>query len=132
MSRYHGKSGRVMMSTSAAGAAVTTTLAGWTLNRTTDRVETTSFGDLNKTYVQGLPDLQGTVTGYFDNADDRLFDASESADGVRMYLYFSTDALTIYWYGPAWVDASIEVPVAGAVTINGTFAANGSWGRQHP
>jgi hypothetical protein len=119
-----------MMSTTAAGVAVATTLAGWTLNRTTDRVEVTSFGDLNKTYVQGLPDMQGDLSGFFDSADDRLFDAAESADGVKLYLYASTDALGIYWYGPAWIDASIEVPVDGAVAINGTFAANGSWGRQ--
>lgn len=132
MSRYHGKSGRVMMSTTAAGAAVTTTMSGWTLNRATDRAETTSFGDANKTYVQGLPDIQGTINGFVDHADDRLFDAAESADGVRMYLYMSTDALTIYFYGPAWVDASMEVPVSGAVTMNGTFAANGSWGRNWP
>jgi hypothetical protein len=132
MSRYHGKSGRVMLSTTASAAAVTTTMSGWTLNRATDRAETTSFGDANKTYVQGLPDLQGTLTGFVDNADDRLFDAAESADGAKLYLYFSTDALAIYFYGPAWVDASIEVPVAGAVTMNGTFAANGSWGRQWP
>ena len=132
MARYHGKSGRVMMSTTLATAAVATTLAGWTLNRTTDRVEVTSFGDLNKTYVQGLPDLQGDFNGFFDNTDDRVFDASESADGVKMYLYASTDLLTIYFYGPAWIDASVEVPVAGAVSIRGTFAANGSWGRIHP
>lgn len=132
MARYHGRSGRVMLSTTGTGNAVTTTLAGWTLNRTTDRVETTSFGDLNKQYVQGLPDLQGNFNGFFDSADDRVFDAAESADGSKLYLYVSTDALSIYFYGPAWIDASIEVPVAGAVTINGTFAANGSWGRQHP
>jgi hypothetical protein len=132
MSRYHGRSGRVMLSTSASAAAVATTMSGWTLNRTTDRVEVTSFGDANKTYVQGLPDVQGTLNGFFDNADDRLFDAAESADGAKLYLYFSTDALTIYWYGPAWVDASIEVPISGAVSMNGTYAANGSWGRQHP
>jgi hypothetical protein len=132
MSRYHGKSGRVMLSTTGTAAAVTTTMSGWTLNRATDRAETTSFGDANKTYVQGLPDLQGTITGFVDHADDRLFDASESADGAKLYLYFSTDALAIYFYGPAWVDASMEVPVSGAVTMNGTFAANGSWGRNWP
>lgn len=131
MARYHGKAGRVMMSTSAAAAAVAVTMSGWTLNRATDRQEVTSFGDANKTYVQGLPDMQGTLSAFFDNADDRLFAAAESADGVRMYLYVSTDALGVYWYGPAWIDASIEVPVQGAVTLSGTFAANGSWGRKN-
>lgn len=121
-----------MLSTTGSTAAVALTMSGWTLNRATDRVEVTSFGDANKTYVQGLPDLQGTLDGFVDHSDDRLFDASESADGAKLYLYFSTDALTIYFYGPAWVDASIEVPVSGAVTMSGTYAANGSWGRQWP
>lgn len=129
MARYSGKAGRVMMSVDAASAAVALTLSGWTLNRATDRYDVTSFGDGNKTYVQGLPDLQGNLSGFYDSADDRLFDAAESADGVKIYLYVSTDALSIYWYGPAWVDASIEVPVQGAVTMSGTFAANGTWGR---
>lgn len=132
MSRYHGGKGRVMMSVTAAGAAVALTLSGWTLNRATDRAEVTSFGDLNKTYVQGLPDIQGNVNGFVDSADDRLFDASESTDGVKLYLYMSTDALGIYFYGPAWVDASIEVPVSGAVSMSGSYAANGSWGRIWP
>lgn len=132
MSRYHGKAGRVMLSDTGSSAAVTTTMSGWTLNRQTDRVEVTSFGDANKTYVQGLPDLQGTLTGFVDNADDRLFDAAESADGAKLYLYFSTNALTIYFYGTAWVDASMDVPVSGAVAMNGTFAAASSWGRQWP
>lgn len=132
MARYHGGKGRVMMSVTAATAAVTLTLSGWTLNRATDRAEVTSFGDANKTYVQGLPDIQGGVNGFAESADDRLFDASESTDGVKLYLYMSTDALGIYFYGPAWVDASIEVPVGGAVTMSGSFAANGSWGRIWP
>jgi hypothetical protein len=46
-----------------------------------------------------------------------------------MYLYPSTDAATKYWYGPAWLDASVNVSVSGAVTIAGNFVANGSWGR---
>ncbi len=117
------------MSTTGSAAAVATTLTKWTLNRATDRVEVTSFGDLNKTYVQGLPDLQGTFEGVWDSADDRVFDAAESADGAKLYLYMSTDALGLYFYGPAFIDASISVGVTEAVTISGSFAASGSWGR---
>lgn len=129
MAKYPGRKGRVMMSTSGSGTAVTITgLNAWTLNKTTDRIEVTSFGDANKTYVQGLPDLQGTFSGFWDDSDSTLFTGASSSDGVRLYLYPSTDSLTKYHYGPAWVDATMSVEVNGAVTISGSFAANGSWG----
>jgi hypothetical protein len=131
MARYHGKGGVVYMSTSGSGTATNVaSLTEWTINMTTDKVETTAFGDANKTYVQGLKDVQGTMSGFWEDSQDTLFDASESSDGVKVYLYPSRDAATVYFYGPAWVDASINVGVNGAVTLSANFSANGSWGRR--
>jgi hypothetical protein len=131
MSRYHGKGGVVYMSTSGAGTAVqVASLSEWSLDRTTDTVEVTSFGDANKTYVQGLPDVQGGLSGFWEDSQDALMDASDSADGVKMYLYPSSLAPSIYFYGPAWVNASIGVDSNGAVKLTGKFKANGSWGRK--
>lgn len=131
MARYHGRKGVVYMSTSGSGTAVNViSLNSWELNMATDKVETTAFGDANKTYVQGLKDISGTINGFWDSADDTMFDASESADGVKMYLYPSADAATIYFYGPAWIDASISVGVGAAITVSCNFSANGSWGRK--
>jgi hypothetical protein len=96
----------------------------------TDKVEVTAFGDTNKVYVQGLRDIKGTISGFWDSADDSLFDASESADGMKLYLYPASTAPTIYFYGPAFLDASIAVSVTGAVTVTGNFAANGAWSRK--
>lgn len=131
MARYHGKKGRVLMSTTGSGtAAAVSALNNWSLDASTDKEETTSFGDANKTYVQGLPDISGSFAGYFDDSDSTVFTGSGSSDGVKMYLYPDyTNAPTKYWYGPAWVDYSIETPVDGAVTISANFVANGSWGR---
>ncbi len=130
MAQYHGKSGVVYISTTGGGTAVAAVkLSAWSLNSATDRVEVTAFGDSNKTYVQGLPDLTGELSGFWDDTSDQLYDASRSSDGVKLYLYPSSNAATKYWYGPAWVDFNIDVPVDGAVTIGGSFAANGSWGQ---
>lgn len=96
----------------------------------TDKVETTSFQDPNKTYVQGLKNVAGTLTGFLDDAGLSLFTAADSTDGCRIYLYASSAAPTVYWYGPAWLDASCAVPVNGAATISGNFVANGAWGRK--
>ncbi len=131
MARYHGKAGVVYVSTSGSGAAgPTVSLSGWTLDLTTDKVEVTAFGDANKTYVQGLKDVKGTVTGFLDDAGLSLFTGADSTDGVKLYLYPSSASPSVYWYGPAWLDASIAVPVGGANTLSGNFVANGSWGRK--
>lgn len=130
MARYHGGRGAVYASKTGTGTAVLIpSLSNWTLDKTTDTVDVTSFGDLNKTYVQGLPDIKGSISGFFDSADDSMFDGTESADGVKLYLYRSTLIPSIYDAGPAWLSSSIEVPVSGAITGKWDFVANGTWGR---
>jgi len=131
MARYHGQGGRVYLSTTGAGTAVqAVALSSWSLNQPTDRVEVTAVEDGNKTYVQGKRDISGQFSGFWDDTDDALFDASESTTAVKLYLYPSADAPTKYWYGTAWVDASIEVGVDGAVSISGSFQAASTWARQ--
>lgn len=126
---YHGKSGVVYMSTTGSGTAVVVRLSKWSLNRATDKAETTSFGDGNKTYVQGLPDLKVSLSGFWDSGDDSFFTGAESTDGVKMYLYPSANAPSKYFYGTAWFDSSIDVPVSGPVAISGDGVAKGTWGR---
>ncbi len=104
-------------------------LSSWSIDLSTDKEETTSFGDANKTYVQGLKDISGDFEGFWDDADSTIFTGADSADGVKLYLYPSTDAPSKYWYGPAWTDYTIDSPVDGAVAMSGSFVANGSWGR---
>lgn len=131
MSAYHGKAGVVYMSTVGSGTATSVAkLTEWSLNLATDKVETTSFGDPNKTYVQGLKDVSGTLTGFWEDSQDVILDASESADGVKLYLYPASTAATVYFYGPAWVDASITTGVSAAVGMTANFVANGAWGRK--
>src|SRR5690606_4135224 len=111
-------------------ATPATGLSSWSLNMATDKQEVTSFEDANKTYVQGKKDISGQFSGFWDSTYDALFDAADSTDGVKLYLYQSADAISKYFYGPAWLDASIEVGVDGAISVSGTFMANGSWGRK--
>lgn len=130
MARYHGRKGVVYVSTTGSGAASSVvSLNAWTLDQTTDKTEVTSFLDANKVYVQGLKDVSGTLGGFWDDTEEKLFQASDSVDGNKMYLYPSQDAPSRYWYGPAWLDASINVGVGDAISISANFSANGSWGR---
>lgn len=129
MSVSAGRRGVVYLSTTGTGAAVNVlSLNAWTINKTTDKIEVTAFGDANKTYVQGLPDVQGTLSGFWNDSETKPFAAAASTDGVKMYLYPDSTKPGSYHHGPAWLDVSMDVSVSGAVTISGSFAANGSWG----
>jgi hypothetical protein len=132
MAKAHGKNAAVYVSQTGTGVAVPVlNLSKWSLNRDTDTAETTSFGETNKTYVQGLADLKGSISGFWDSASDPLYSAGNSSDGVKMYLYPDRlNAPTVYDYGPAWLNTSIDVDVNGAVTLSGNFMANGSWGHK--
>jgi hypothetical protein len=131
MARYHGKSGVLYLSTTGSGVATTTvSMASISADFTTDTVETTSFGDPNKTYVQGLKDIKGAFSGFLDDTGLSIFTAADSADGCKMYIYPSSLMPTVYWYGPAWLNASIAIGVSAADTVTGNFSANGAWGRK--
>ena len=130
MAKYHGQRGRVYMSTSGSGTAVlAVALSSWSLDMPTDLVEVTSFEDSNKVYVQGKKDISGSFSGFWDDQDDSMFDAADSTTPVKMYIYPSADAATRYFYGTAWVDASLEGGVDGAVTVAANFKAATSWSR---
>ena len=130
MSVYAGRKGVVYLSTTGSGTATNVIkLTKWMLDQSTDKIEVTAFGDANKTYVQGLKDVKGTFSGFFDDTEAKPFTAADSTDGCKLYLYPSADAPTKFWTGPAWLDVSIDTGVAGAVAISGNFAANGAWSR---
>ena len=131
MARYHGSKGVIYLSTTGTGAATASvSLSQWSLDKSTDKVDVTAFGDTNKVSVQGLPNIKGSIAGWFDDTSDALFDAAESADGCNLYLYPSSLVPTNYHYGPAWLDASVDVPASGANSIKGSFEGRGAWGRK--
>ena len=129
MSAHSGRTGVVYLAIEGSTGVATTTvkMSAWTLNRTTDKYDVTSFGDSNKTYVQGLPDVQGTISGFWDDTESKPFGGAASSTGVKLYLYPDSVTGTKYAYGTAWLDASIATPVSGPVTISMNFAALASW-----
>jgi hypothetical protein len=128
MARYHGKNGRVYMSTTNAGAATSLgNVSDWSISFTRDQVETTSMGDSNKQYVMGMKDAKGTLSGFWDNAVDTLFTAAALDDSVRIFIYPAAID-TKYWYGYAFVDVSVSSGVTAAVKTSCNFVAAGAWG----
>jgi hypothetical protein len=126
----HGKDGVVAIK---VGAAVEFTPIGliqeWALDMAVDTIETTALGDPNKTYVQGLKDLKGTFTAFWDLLSDAIWDAAESVDGCQIAIWPSRNS-PVCWYGPAYLNASIKGGVSSAVTIDGSFSAKGAWARE--
>jgi nitrous oxide reductase len=116
------------MSESGSGEAEKITGATeWTLDMSTDTVEVTAFGDANKSYVQGLKDVKGSVAGFVIEDQDQWFKAAASATAVKMYLYWSSQMTGKYAYGTAWFSISLSNQVSGANGITGNFIAAGPW-----
>ena len=124
VAKYHGKGGVVYLSTSGAGTAVAVVgLNAWSLDMPTDKVEVSEFGDSNKTYVQGLRDATGALSGFWHDSSDALYDAASSSDPVKAYLYPAATAPTKYFYGTFWVDFSINTGMGQAVQVSANIAA---------
>ena len=130
MSAHAGRTGLVYLAIESATGVATSCikLNSWNIDRATDKFEVTSFQDSNKTYVQGLPDVKGTISGFWDETETKPFGGAASSTGVKLYLYPDiTNSPTKYAYGTAWMDASITTPVNGAVSISANFVAAASW-----
>lgn len=127
--RLHGKGGQVKMDP-AGGASVVTvaSLNKWDLDMSTDKENVTAFGDTNKVYVQGLPDLKGTYGGWYDPADGLvIFDVISGTVAPTLQLFPNIATPLVLFEGRAFLDGKITVDSNGAISIGGSFVAAGPW-----
>src|SRR5580765_86136 len=129
--RIHGKNGAIKMDPTGVGgptAVIVASLNKWDLDMAKDHVKVTCFQDTNHVYVDGLPDLKGTYGGCYDPADGLvIFDVIGGS--VAPYLEMIPDlgdAVHLF-SGRGLMDGKITVDANGAVTIGGSFVANGPW-----
>lgn len=127
--RKHGSTGQIKMDLTGGSTLVAVgDLNAWTLDMARDQVDATAFGDTNKQYVLGLPDIKGTWGGLWNTASTPpLFDAARGSTPVTLNLIPSTLEPTFFFEGPAYLDASIDVSSDGAITTSGNFVAAGDW-----
>jgi hypothetical protein len=122
MAERHGKNSRVILD------GVVVKMASLNLNMAKDKVEVSAFGDGNKRYVVGLKDFSADFSGFWDDAVDKLFDVADLDTPVNAYMYpDAVNAPTIYWWGSAYVDASISSGITAAVGVSGTLTAADNW-----
>jgi hypothetical protein len=89
--------------------------------------DVTCFGDDNLVYVPGLPDVSGSLGGFWNSAETTLFEATKApVPGLLELAPNDTEAL-FKWSGLAYLDADIDCSVKGAPKITSTFKAGGPW-----
>lgn len=128
----HGKGGAIYIGgAKGSGGIRVASKMEWTLNRSRDYVEKTSFGDSNKTYLAGLPDVSGSFNGFLDTSGDLLLSAATS-EAQDIYLYASDGELAgtptiLVAHGPGLFDAQVTVSNTDAARLSGNFRASDAW-----
>lgn len=132
MARRHGSKGQVLMDDAAVPGtpSLLASINKWALDMAREKAKVTAFGDLNHQYVQGLPDIKGSLGGWWDETELRIFDVSTGETPAILKLVPSTITPTHFFTGPAYLDASIEVNSDGGVAISSEFVASGDWTRE--
>lgn len=126
--KLHGKNGAIYLGNAkGAGGVKVATKTDWTLRRNRDYVDATTFGDTNKTYLAGLPNVEGTFAGLMDVSGDLLLNAATS-DSTQIYLYADDGASPILIAnGPGFIDGNVTTSVNDAIRYSGEFRASGNW-----
>jgi hypothetical protein len=105
----------------------------WSADFAKDMVDVTAFGDTGHVFVPGLPNVKGTLGGWWEALASRvLFDAAFGTTPVTLKLVPSTLDATTFFTGLAYLDASVETAADGAVSVTGNWAAAGPWTLEPP
>lgn len=128
--KLHGKDGAIYVGGAIGVGIKVANKAEWTLQRNRDYVDATTFGNTNKTYLAGLPNIQGTYAGLLDLSGDLLFNASTSdAQLIHLYADDGTNggSVRLVAHGSGFLDSNVTNSNTDATRITGEFRANGNW-----
>lgn len=128
MARYHNKNMRVYIGVGSGGtASALLAVSDWSIDLSTDTVETTSGGDTNKNYVQGLASGEVSMSGFWDDTETKLVTGQASATGVKFYGYPDvTNAASKYVSGVFWMSVAFQNSVSDAAKWTATLVPNSS------
>lgn len=99
----------------------------WKLSLKTGKQDVTCFGDVNKVYVPGLPDISGSIGGFWDSTNVVLFAATRATTPGLLELSPNSSEPTFKFSGKAYLDADLDCSVDSAPKVSGTFMAAGPW-----
>jgi hypothetical protein len=128
-----GRDGQILYDPTGAGPGVLiVSMNGWKLSQKTDKTNVTCFGDTNKVYVPGLPDISGTLKGFWNSVERTIFEAAQATVPGLLELVPNSTEPTFKWSGLAYLNADIDTNVDGAPTVAGEFMAAGPWTMEPP
>lgn len=122
-----GRNGVVMYDAAGITPVELLSINEFKISFKTPKTKVTCFGDQNEVYVPGLPDVQGTLNGYWNSADVTLFEAAIATVPGLLKLIPNDTEPTFFFTGKAYLDADLDVKVDGAPTVTGTWMAAGPW-----
>lgn len=129
--RWHGRFGRIYMALQSGGTAEPVAfMNSWELNRQTDKEDVTAFTDPNKVYVAGLPDANGSFSGFYDSGTVQTYDAASDGLPRNFYLYATSLDTSNYWYGQILPDYKASAKVDGSVEVSADWVAAGPVNRK--
>ena len=103
MTSIHGKAAVVYLGSATGQAAVSLgEQIDWSIDFTMALVDVTPLTSIWKTFVKGLQEWTGTLSGNFDIVNTALWAASTDTGVENFYLYPQGSSGT-YYYGTAWV-----------------------------
>jgi hypothetical protein len=127
MAILSGRNGSVLYDPAGTTPVEIISVKEFKISWKTGKEDVSCFGDTNKVYVPGLPDVQGTLGGYWNSADVTLFEAALAATPGMLELVPNTTESAFKFSGKAYLDADLDVKVDGAPTVTGTWMAAGPW-----
>ena len=98
-------------------------VAKWTADFTTDFIEVTALGDVNKVRVAGLPDSKGTFSGFYDDATAQTYTAALDGLQRNFYLYPSILNIGTYFFGAILADFTTTGGVGEALAMSANWVA---------
>ena len=117
-----------------AAAAPIISIKNFVLSMKTEKINVTCFQDQNRVYVPGLPDISGTLAGFWNSADMSLVHgARQTTPGWLELIPDTTDLddgdvpAPFAFEGLAYLDAEINTDVEGAPELSGQILAAGPW-----
>ncbi len=127
MAILSGRNGVVKYDPAATTPVEIISVNNFKISWKTSKQDVSCFGDPNKVYVPGLPDVQGTISGYWNSADTTLFEAALADTPGMLELTPNDTEPTFKFSGLAYLDADLDVKVDSAPTVSGTWMAAGPW-----
>ncbi len=118
--KVHGKNGQVYIN-----GVLVAQMAEWQFSVTREIVDVTVLADTWKNIYAGVPGIEGSFAGLYDNDGSDPVIAAAMVGLCTIALWSSAGQLVAS--GQGFVDVSVQANVSDAVRCSGTFKGTGAW-----